>query len=392
MTMRKVRQINSKMALLITLTFWSVMLFDCPRLYPSNTPIADLRPPAVSDIGFIGISPDKRSFIRSSDGSRFTPWGFNYDHDENGRLLEDYWGAEWQKVIEDFREMKNLGANVVRIHLQFGRFINEDGQPKASAIDKLTDLVELAEQTGLYLDITGLGCYHKKDVPPWYDKLTEKDRWDMQAEFWQAIAATCAQSPAVFCYDLMNEPVVSGGDKVETEWLLGELGGKFFVQRINLDPAGRSAHQVAKQWVDKMTAAVRRHDRRRLITVGVIPWVLVWPTAKPLFYSPEVAENLDFASVHFYPKSGEIDKALSALKAYNIGKPVVVEEMFPLTCSGHDLRQFITASSSTGYAQGWISFYWGRKPDEYTPDDGISGAITKQWLLEFCKISSEVLK
>ena len=27
------------------------------------------------------------------------------------------------------------------------------------------DLVKLAERTGLYLDVTGLGCYHK-DVPP----------------------------------------------------------------------------------------------------------------------------------------------------------------------------------------------------------------------------------
>ena len=26
---------------------------------------------------------------------------------------------------------------------------------------------------GLYLDLTGLGCYHKKDVPAWYDKLAE---------------------------------------------------------------------------------------------------------------------------------------------------------------------------------------------------------------------------
>ena len=38
----------------------------------------------------IRVSDDGRGFVTDT-GSRFTPWGFNYDHDENGRLLEDYW-------------------------------------------------------------------------------------------------------------------------------------------------------------------------------------------------------------------------------------------------------------------------------------------------------------
>jgi hypothetical protein len=46
--------------------------------------------------------------------SAFVPWGFNYDHDEKGRLIEDYWEKEWQKVEADFAQMKKLGANVVR--------------------------------------------------------------------------------------------------------------------------------------------------------------------------------------------------------------------------------------------------------------------------------------
>ena len=44
-------------------------------------------------------APDHRKFIRVAhdgksfqlDGSRFTPWGFNYDHDRQNRLLEYYW-------------------------------------------------------------------------------------------------------------------------------------------------------------------------------------------------------------------------------------------------------------------------------------------------------------
>lgn len=344
---------------------------------------------ASSAMSFIQLSDNQRFFIHSKDNSRFTPWGFNYDHDAKGLLLEDYWEKEWSRVEEDFQEMKELGANVVRIHLQVSKFMLAPGKPNPTALGKLEDLIKVAEHTGLYLDITGLGCYHKKEVPPWYDKLSEKDRWQVQARFWEAVARTCAQSPAIFCYDLMNEPVLPGADKKETEWLLGEFGGKYFVQRISLDLAGRSRQQVAREWVDHLAAAIRKHDRRHLITVGVIPWVFVFPKAKPLFYSREVAENLDFVSVHFYPKTGENDKALTALQAYDIAKPIVIEEMFPLKCNSRELRTFILASRET--AQGWISFYWGKMIEEYGNDDGIAGAITREWLTMFKETTKEIL-
>ncbi len=342
-----------------------------------------------SAMSFIQLSDDHRHFILSKDNSRFTPWGVNYDHDAKGLLLEDYWEQEWSRVEEDFQEMKVLGANVVRIHLQLGKFMQEAERPHADSLKRLRRLVELAEQTGLYLDITGLGCYHKKEVPAWYDELSEKNRWEVQGRFWEAVAQTCAESPAIFCYDLMNEPVLPGRNEKETDWLLGEFDGKYFVQRISLDLAGRTRKQVAKQWVDHLTTAIRRNDNRHQITVGVIPWVFEFPQAQPLFYSNEVAQNLDFVSVHFYPKSGEIDKALTALKAYDIGKPIVIEELFPLKCSSRELRDFILASRST--AGGWISFYWGKQIDEYQKEDGIAGAIKKEWLTRFKETTPEIL-
>ena len=66
-----------------------------------------------------------------------------------------------------------LGANVVRIHLQFGKFMNSPTEPNAENLDRLRRLVLFAESQGLYLDITGLGSYRKRDVPRWYDELDE---------------------------------------------------------------------------------------------------------------------------------------------------------------------------------------------------------------------------
>jgi hypothetical protein len=248
----------------------------------------------------------------------------------------------------------------------------------------------LAEETGLYLDVTGLGCYKKEDVPSWYNSLSEGQRWDVQARFWEEVAQVCRQSPTVFCYDLMNEPVVTE-DKEGRDWTPGAFGDRYFVQRLTLDFAGRTQEQIAKAWVDKLVAAIRKHDRQHLVTVGAIPWALIWPNAKPLFYSKEVSKNLDFVSVHFYPKKGEVDKALTALAVYNIGKPIVIEEMFPLNCSVAELDQFI--EKSRPIAAGWFGFYWGKPIAEYKQEKGsIADAITLDWLEYFARKTPEILR
>ena len=83
---------------------------------------------------FVEISPDHRGFVLKPTGSKFIPFGFNYDRDSAGPLLEDYWISEWPRVAEDFREMKRLGANVVHVHLQYARFMNSPDAPNDALI------------------------------------------------------------------------------------------------------------------------------------------------------------------------------------------------------------------------------------------------------------------
>jgi len=339
-------------------------------------------PPALA---WIRPSDDGTHFVAADSGDRFVVWGVNYDHDAGGRLLEDYWEAEWPAVAGDFGEMAALGANVVRIHLQLGRFMKDTEHPDPDQLANLRRLVRLAESTGLYLDLTGLGCYHADDVPGWYDALPEAERWAVQARFWSAVAEVCRGSPAVFCYDLMNEPILPGA-KPAGEWLAGEFGGSHFVQRITLDLAGRTRQEVARMWVEKLVSAIRRHDDRHMITVGVIPWALTFPGAKPLFYSDAVAQHLDFVSVHFYPKRGEVDAALRALRVYEIGKPLVVEECFPLRCGIDELCAFIDRSRE--FVDGWMSFYWGEDAAHYEREGKTIGdAIVAGWLRRFQALS-----
>jgi hypothetical protein len=122
-----------------------------------------------------------------------------------------------------------------------------------------------------------------------------------------------------------------------------------------------------------------------MITVGVIPWAQVFKGAKPLFYSPEVSAPLDFVSVHFYPKAQNLEDDLAALHVYEIGKPLVIEEIFPLSASIEKTEEFITQSRS--HVDGYISFYWGKTIDENKAKGDIAGALTGRWLERFSKLA-----
>lgn len=344
-----------------------------------------VEPPTVPALKPIRVSADGRGFVFAKSGQPFVPRGVNYDHDRRGRLIEDYWNDDWRAVEEDFGEIRDLGANVVRVHLQFGKFMDAADRPNDAALARLAKLLELAERSRLYLDITGLGCYHKADVPAWYDALDESQRWAAQAAFWQAVAKTCRHSPAVFCYDLMNEPVVAAG-KPKDDWLGPAFAGKHFVQYITRDLAGRERPAVAAAWTKTLVAAIRRHDTDHLVTVGLVPWSLDRPGLTSGFVPDKIAPHVDFIAVHLYPETGKLDEALDTLKGFAVGKPVVVEETFALKCSAKEWRTFVDRGEA--HAAGWIGFYWGQTIDECRQSGTISGAITAAWLEQFVELTS----
>jgi hypothetical protein len=335
--------------------------------------------PGANRPGSIRVSADTRGFVDTQTGKPFVPWGFNYDRDHKMRLLEEYWETEWTTVAEDFREMKALGANVVRIHLQLAKFMTAPDQANDRALAQLRKLLALAEETGLYLDLTGLACYRKADVPAWFDALGEQERWKVQANFWRAIARTCADSPAVFCYNLINEPFVPARPRKAGDWLAGELAGFHYVQALALDPAGRAPHEIAGRWTGQMVAAIREHDPRHLITLGFLP-------NSGTQFIQAVAEPLDFVCVHIYPKTGEMTEAHETLRKFQVGKPLVVEETFPIHCRSEELVQFIREESRN--VAGWISFYWGQTPEELAAENTITAAIIHEWLKVFKPLSN----
>ena len=306
------------------------------------------------------VSADHKGFTLQPSGHSFVPWGVNYGN--AGRLMEDFWDGERPVIEADFAKMKKLGANLARVHLQFSKFMTSADTPDAAALEKLKKLVSLAEKTGIYLDLTGLACYRTADVPAWYDDMNEKQRWAAQCVFWHAVANACHGNDAVFCYDLMNEPMVPGGP--DGKWYSGKpFGGYDFLQSISRDLAGRKRPDLAGEWIDTLTKAIREADKDHLITVGMLPWVEGWGHLFG-FVPKDVAPHVDFLSVHLYPESAKpanVRKALSECAGHN--RPVVIEETFPLSCTPEELEVFLKESRAT--ACGWVWHYDGLAPDEY---------------------------
>lgn len=265
-------------------------------------------------------------------------------------------------------------------------------QPETEALAQLRRLLRLAEETGLYLDVTGLACYRPADAPAWYDKLDEKGRWAAQANFWDAVAEVCQPSAAVFCYDLMNEPVVPGEKRGAGRWGSGHLLGGFdFVQFITLDPAGRERNEIAATWTHQMATAIRKRDSTHLITVGLLPWSEQWGHLSG-FLPADLAKDVDFLSVHIYPDSHKLAESRESLRKVDVGKPVVIEETFPLSCNGAELEDFLRWSREL--ANGWVGHYEGHSLEELDDLDGL-GTLTpaqgvyREWLRLFVDLRPE---
>lgn len=326
----------------------------------------------------VKVAPDNKGFVLHPSGDRYIPWGHNYASvDIMERLANDP-----ARVEREFSEMKAAGTTVARIHPEMPRILLGPDKADPHALKQLKQLLEIAERSGIYLKITGLACYKIEDRMAWYDSMTEKERWKTQAFFWETIARTCAESSAVFAYDLVNEPGAIG--KPEDGWYLGRMGDVEFCQRLSLNPGTRKGGDIFSEWTTRMVAAIRKHDQQHLITMGMLPFPGAYKTA---------AEQLDFVSPHLYPKTGKVEDTIKLLQKFDWGKPIVIGETFPLSCGVDDERAFLLQSRE--FAHGWIGHWPDESPAKLaelkrTGEATIQNAIWLSWVELFQEIGPQM--
>ncbi|HEX8855555.1 MAG TPA: cellulase family glycosylhydrolase [Thermoleophilaceae bacterium] len=321
--------------------------------------------PVSPPLELIGVDARGTGFAGTVSGQQFTAWGFNWGGPGEYRDL----GV----VRKRFSEMRALGANTVRIHQQFADLTESPTEANEHELARLASIVEIAEQEGLYLDISGNEVWLPASAPAWYGQLDEASRWDAQATYWSAVARVCAGSPAVFCYDLLSEPLVGNGVP-NGDWYTGKLGDFYFGQRISLELAGRRPDDVARAWVEHLTAAIRAEDKRHLITVGLLPDMHM-----SRFDADAVAPLLDFLAVHVYPQTGRAAESVALVERLAaLGKPVLIEETYLLAGDVPTLERFVVGTRP--YAAGWLGFYFPGPPGG---PRSIQAALAQEWLRLF---------
>ncbi len=391
------------------------------------------------DTGFIEV--DGFGFRNSTTGTPWVPVGVNYDHDAEGRLIEDYWHEEWMRVVGDFKEMADLGFTVVRIHLQFGKFMKSPTTLHESQLKQLDKVIALAERLGLRLDITGLAHYRKEDIPEWFLLQTDAQMIETERMFWSTIATRYAQEPAIFCYDLQNEPIVNLTNTDEivgppfigvegtyhfinlkgrdvstpwTEWIQSKYGTEKALGAAWLDFPRKGetfdsiqmpgaldkqrakdlvefGHDRARTWTRRMVEAIREKDHRHLITIGLLPDSLPFGDFYASFPPQALVDLLDFISVHIHLRESEdSDNSLESemiLRAAYVGKPVLMEE-FSMLIQPERASRFLERSRSS--VSGYLGYYWGDLPKELRAKGTLREGITADHIEMMGELSLEL--
>jgi len=352
--------------------------------------------------------------------------------------LEDYWNTEWRKVEEDFKEIAGLGFNTVRIHIQFGKFMLGPDAIDGTAFANLDKIIALAGRLGLHLDITGLGFYRKEDTPKWYLEMNDEEMQRAQASFWSHIAKRYANEPAIFCFDLQNEPVIAVEDTSEivgppfedgfhyvnllgrdvrpkwTSWIREKYGNETELKRRWRDfpkhgegfdnlllPAILDrernedmidfAHDKAKQWARQMRDSIRAHDRNHLITIGLTQWSLPFDDVYSSFAPQIIGEYVDFISIHIHlsgaDKNSNYTDSVMALRAAYVGKPVVLEE-FSFLVPKEARERFINKTLRS--ASGYFGYYWGKTPSESILEGSIKASIAADSIERLVRLSEDL--
>lgn len=393
----------------------------------------------------IAVNKEKKCFYDVKTNEEFFPYGVNFDHDNKYHLIEAFW-CDTDFINEVFQEIHRMGFNIVRIHLQQFVLQTAKNEINNEALNHLDKIVGLAESNGLYLDMTGLGRYNG-EIPEWYKHLSDDERIEADSYFWKVLAEHFKNNTTIFCFDIQNEPTINGEnnegfvgtafedsyhyvnrhyqsvesywdnylkkrccneDSFNSSWLKKRYVSyeEFLKAKVPLPGYTNNENEAAEfrefrdylalMWLKSIVAKIKEADNTRLLTVGLSE--LNFPDNKYYSsFSPELIKPyVDFMALHVYPRElsknpykDNAEEILKIVKAADVGKPIIIEEMFPLLPLDKLYAKFIKPSQE--YVSGWISFYWGVPYSELKKSDNLSDGITADWLKYFSENRNKII-
>lgn len=289
---------------------------------------------------------------------QFRVYGFNYEFNgshPNIDYIDNPDRAHLLRVRTDFATAARLGANTVRVFLELHDFMAGPTRTRPRALRALRQIIQEAERARLLLDVTGNLVWHPERSPAWYEALSERGRWRVQARFWRAVAAIGARSHAILCYELTSEPAI--GD--DNGWYTGVLI-HHYIQYVVRELGARDGPTLARAWTRMLRNAIRSRDRRHLITIGLLP-IRGWA-----FDPRNVSDLLDLVTIHVYPGAGKADESVSLIRYFaRHGRPLLLGETFMFDRAAQE----DVLMGARHWLDGSLSFFDGRNPEDVVIGD-----------------------
>ena len=404
-----------------------------------------------ANMQLIVMRADGRGFVERDSGRPYVVFGTNYYDPHTGWAPKIWRQFDSEKVRRHFQVMGKLGVNCARVFLTAGSFQPNAETIEQRSLEKLDALIEIARDTGIRLLLTGPD--HWEGQPSYWkpDRFAGEAALQALERFWDVLGRRYRGEPAIFAWDLLNEPhlpwFVEQWRPKWDAWLQKNYGsweslkaalgdeltekerwGEVAVPENRSDSANPRLRDwqlfrehLADRWVRRQVEAIRKADPTHLITVGYIQWS--YPLVRPgnpsrysAFNPHRQARWLDFVTIHFYPTLGNPfgseenwDRNLGYLQAVlaycHTSKPVVLGEYgwygggapqnHPYL-SEDEQASWLSAEveASRPLADGWLSWPFADSP-ESTDISLFAGLVkadltVKSWGRKFRKLAENL--
>jgi beta-galactosidase GanA len=285
----------------------------------------------------IRVDRQQHGFVDAA-GKSFVPFGVTYYRPDTGWAPQLWKQFSVEATRRDFARLKNQGANVVRVFVSFGSFFNEPGRLNPEGLAKFDQLLDLADDAGLYVHPTGPDAWEgmpawTKDLNVFRNDCNEPCLRSLE-DFWRWFAARYRGRTTIWAYDLRNEPHIAWNTvSLRRQWAEWREANHEAAVSVP-DPKGRTPidaladyqrfrESIAEKWVARQAAAIRAADPHALVTVGLLQWSV--PAQRMAidqytgFRPSVIAKHLDFLELHFYPLvDGAYDYRSSVAETTNL--------------------------------------------------------------------------
>ena len=188
-------------------------------------------------------------------------------------------------IANDFEIIKNAGLNTIRIFIPYEGF--GKAKVKDEKLNKLTQVLDLAEESQLKVIITLFDFYGNY----------ETSDWTLNHRHAETIVSTFKNHPALLAWDLKNEP--------------------------NLDFDSRGKQQIIS-WLEHLIVLVKSIDEKHPITIG-------WSNAES---ATILKDKVDFISFHYYGDYKSFGSIYDKIKEEAPDKGIILGEFGTSSYSG----------------------------------------------------------